>query len=148
MIKKCVLASLVILSHSVSVNACEWHGADNFGIFGHMNMQARTQNMSKAVQSLSVDHKEEINVGAGTPSSIEIEYKAPLRYQRIKLEFIPSEQVTLLSEETMNITQLRGDIELQFQAKSKGQHVIMVNVSASDNGKPHFNQQRIVVNAS
>lgn len=148
MTNKHILSALAIVLFPTAGIACEWHGANNFGIFGHMNMQAQPQNMSKIEENLTVEHVEEVTVVSGVTSSIDIQYMAPLRYQQIELEFAPSAEVTLLSDNKMNVTQLRGDIALEFQANIKGQHVIIINVSATENGIPHFSQQRIIVNAS
>jgi hypothetical protein len=124
------------------------HSGQNFGIFGHMQMSPQNQQFSNINEKLTVVHEEEKFVKLGGDSFVDIRYSAPFRFQRIKLEFVASEDLELLSDDTVNLPLIRGNLSLGFQALSSGKHFILVNISATENGKDYFAQQRIMVNAS
>jgi hypothetical protein len=144
---KCIAAMLVLVP-SVGL-ACEWHGANNFGVFGHMQLpqQLQIQNQSQVDDGLTIDHVRVTDVEIGSDSVVDIKYSAPLRFQKIKVEFEPSDNLKILSDNSVNILNLRGDFPLQFQAESGGKHSILVKVSASENGSYFYTQRRILVNA-
>ncbi|GLR71580.1 hypothetical protein [Agaribacter marinus] len=148
--KKHYTTSLVLLSLiSASSVACDMHGSGlNFGIFGNMATMPKQNFHSEYDQTLSLAHIDEKTVEKGTDASVNFTYVAPIRFERINVEFAASDDLVFISDEKVSLMQLRGDFTLQFQAKSKGQHSIIVNISATENGKPHFMRQEILVNAS
>lgn len=126
--------------------ACEWHQAPSFGVFGAGQYSPNPQHFSATVKKLSVDHVKQVIIKENEQSSIELTYTAPLSYRDVKINFKPSSGINFLSENNVELKQLRGSVDLQFNAKSGGQHHITLQISATNKGNPVKKLQRIVVN--
>lgn len=126
--------------------ACEWHQAPSFGVFGAGQYSPNPQHFSATVKKLTVDHVKQVIIQENEQSSIELTYTAPLSYRDVKLDVEPSSGINVLSKKNVELTQLRGSVDLQFKAKSGGQHHITLQISATNKGNPVKKLQRIVVN--
>lgn len=126
--------------------ACEWHQAPSFGVFGAGQYSPNPQHFSASAQKLSVEHVKQVIIQEDEQSSIELTYFAPLSYRDVKINLEPSSGINVLSKKNVELTQLRGSVDLQFKAKSGGQHHITLQISATNKGNEIKKLQRIVIN--
>lgn len=143
--KKYLLCSLVLVSASAGVNACEFHsgvGLNQFHPFARQSFQ------TPIFERFSVKHAKQAQVNVGDTSTANFSYLVPKRYSAVSVKFIVPQNIKLTGEPSILLERTRGTHSLKYVANKPGKSEILVQISGFLNTKSFTLEQKIEVTAS
>lgn len=128
--------------------ACEFHSSPMFGAFSanHPMMEAYKQRRLET-SKLTLTHEKTRTVKVNQEDVLEIGFQRPFNFRNVTLQFTSSDGIVLKQLDKIAVRQLNGSIELNYEAKSLGEHEIQITAEATRNGKPFSQVQQIKLTA-
>lgn len=116
--------------------ACDLHGEGGFDQFPSFHPFANRHLSDQYTQTLSLKHASKIMAKSGEPAAVTISYRVPVNYDNVNISFSASEPIEFLESSKAVLEKVSGNYQLKYRVSEPGTFRILIQVDASDSGKP------------